>query len=120
MLRTIVVLLFLAAFSAAQTPDSATIHGQVLDQTHAALPGVEIKVKSTLTALERSTTSDGTGRFSLSGLPVGSYVLSAHKQGFADVSREVTLAGGTTADLRLQLNVSGEQTQVVVTGTPGE
>src|SRR5215475_10058938 len=75
MLRPIVVLLVLAVFSAAQTPDSATIRGQVLDQTHAAIPGVEIKVKNTLTAVERNATSDATGRFSLSGLPVGSYTL---------------------------------------------
>src|SRR5262245_22332705 len=120
MLRPIVVLLVLAVFSAAQTPDSATIRGQVLDQTHAAIPDVEIKVKNTLTTVERNATSDANGRFSLSGLPVGSYTLIAHKPGFADVSREFTLAGGTTADLKLQLNVSGEQTQVVVTGTPGE
>ena len=120
MFRATVVLCLLAAFSAAQTPDSATIRGEVLDQSHAAMPGVEIKLKNTLTALERSTTSDTTGKFSVSGLPVGTYTLVAHKQGFIDVSRELTLIGSTTADLKLQLNVSGEQTQIVVTGTAGE
>src|SRR5437764_6564929 len=120
MLRATVLLFVLAAFSVAQTPDSATLRGQILDQSHAAIPAVEINVKSALTALERSTTSDSTGKFSLSGLPVGSYTLTAHKKGFADVSREITLVGGTAADVRLELNVSGEQTQVVVTGIVGE
>src|SRR5690349_9084313 len=106
MLRATAVLCLLAAFSAAQTPDSATIRGEVLDQSHAAMPGVEIKLKNTLTALERSATSDSTGKFALSGLPVGTYTLVGHKEGFTDVSRELTLIGSTTADLKLQLNVS--------------
>jgi Carboxypeptidase regulatory-like domain len=120
MFRATVVLFLLAVFSAAQTPDSATIRGQILDQTNAAISAVEVKVKSALTVLERSTASDSSGRFSLSGLPVGSYTLTAHKPGFADASRELTVVGGTTADLRVQMNVSAEQTQVVVTGTAGE
>src|SRR5215470_14921618 len=120
MLRTSLVLFILAVFSVAQTPDSATIRGKILDQTRAAISGVDVKVKSTSTAFERTATSDSTGTFSLSGLPVGSYTLTVHKQGFGDVSRELTLVGGTTADLKLQMNVSAEQSQVVVTGTPGE
>ena len=62
MLRTTVVLFLLAAFLAAQTPDSATIRGQILDQSHAAIPAVEINVKNALTALERLTQAHGARR----------------------------------------------------------
>lgn len=117
---TVVGLFVLTFISAAQTPDSVSLRGRILGQDLAAVPGVEIKIKNTLTAFERTTTSDSSGAFSLSGLPVGSYALTAHKEGFADLSRELTLMGGTTADLRLQMNVPGIQTQIVVTGAVGE
>ena len=106
----------------AQTPDTATIHGQVVDQTHSAVAGVQITVKNTQTAFERTAQTDGSGNFSLSGLPIaGKYDITASKSGFADVHLEgMTLAGGTTADINLQLNVAGGQTQVTVTGVAGE
>src|SRR5215469_12209216 len=68
----------------------------------------------------RTATSDSSGKFSLPGLSEGSYILTTHKPGFADLSRDLTLTAGTTADLKLELNVSSERTQVVVTGTVGE
>ena len=62
---------------AAQTPDTATIHGQVVDQSHAVVSGVQITVSNTLTGLERKVQTDSSGKFSLEGLPIaGSYPAS--------------------------------------------
>jgi Carboxypeptidase regulatory-like domain/TonB dependent receptor len=111
------------AFSlSAQTPDTATIQGQVVDQSRAGIGGVQVKVKSTLTGLQRTLDTDGFGRFSLSGLPIaGNYDITASKPGFADAQLSgVTLIGGTTADLNLQLNVAAGPTQITVTGVVGE
>jgi Carboxypeptidase regulatory-like domain len=113
------ILLFAAA-SPAQTPDTATLRGQVSDQSHAAVVGVDIRVKDATTAGERNALTDASGRFAISGLPVGTYQVSAHKEGFADVTRQLTLVGGSTADLRLQLSVLQVQEQVIVTGVAGE
>jgi hypothetical protein len=106
----------------AQTPDTATVRGQVLDQSHAAVAGVRLTVRNKLTGLQRTALTDTSGSFSLAGLPVtGEYDMVAEKSGFADASlKDVQLSGGTTADVNLQLNVSGGQTQVIVTGTVGE
>ncbi|MBZ5510067.1 MAG: TonB-dependent receptor [Acidobacteriia bacterium] len=92
----------------------------MLDQSRAAVVGVEVKVKNARTAAERSAVTDASGNFVISGLPVGTYTTTAHKEGFADASRELTLVGGGTADLRLQLSVSQVQEQVIVTGVAGE
>jgi len=118
--RFFLAVLIMSPFLAAQTPDSAIVRGQVWDQSHAVLVGVEVKIVNILNGTTRKATSDSSGRFSLPGLSAGSYVLTMHKQGFADLSRDLTLAGGTTADLKLELSVSSEQTQVLVTGTVGE
>jgi hypothetical protein len=108
--------------SAAQTPDTATILGRVVDQSHAVVPSVQVTATNALTGLKRTATTDANGRFSLSGLPVaGAYEVVATKSGFAAARlADVSLAGGTTAELSLQLNVAGGTTQVTVTGVVGE
>src|SRR3981081_2382722 len=102
----------------AQTPDSATIRGHVVDQTRAGIPGVQVTAKNTQSGLERTTNTDDTGRFSLAGLPIsGKYEVTAKKSNFAEARlNDVTLAGGTTADVNLQLSVAGGEAQVTVTG----
>lgn len=118
--RLLALLIFAAASLRAQTPDAATIRGQVLDQNRAALAGVDVTVTSKPLGAAHTAQTDASGSFVLSGLPIGNYTLLAHRQGFADVSREITLVGGTTADVELQLAVSGVQSEVLVTGTAGE
>src|ERR1019366_1172155 len=97
----------------AQTPDTATIQGQVTDPSRAAVPGVRVAARNQQTGLERTALTDGAGNYSLAGLPVaGSYQIAATRQGFADAQvKDVTLAGGATASIDLQLRVSGGQTQ---------
>ena len=106
----------------AQTPDTATIHGQVVDQSHAAVAGVAVSAKNSVTGLERTAQSDNSGNFTLAGLPIsGTYTVTASKQGFATGTlSDIKLEGGTTAEINLQLNVAGGQSQVTVTGVVGE
>src|SRR5437016_45363 len=110
MQRKFALLIFWLAISlssAAQTPDMARLEGDALDQSRAALPGVEVKLVNRLTSAERGTTTDAAGHFAFSGLPIGAYIITARKQGFSALDRDITLVGGATATVRLQLNVSG-------------
>src|ERR1700678_1055682 len=122
MSRLLLLTCFFSFLLAAQTPDTATLRGQVVDQTHAAVPMVQVTVTNTQTGLKRTVQTDESGNYSIAGLPIGgSYDVVASKQGFADMKAvNVTLAGGTTADVDLQLNAAGGQTQVTVTGAVGE
>src|SRR5579885_2124814 len=106
----------------AQTPDTAAIHGHVTDQTHAALAGVRIVVKNSLGGPDRTAETDGSGDFSVTGLPIsGTYTILAEKAGFAGARiGDLTLAGGVGAEVNLEMNVAGAQTQVTVTGVAGE
>jgi len=116
----LLVVLLASALLVAQTPDTASIRGQILDQTRAAVAGAEVKITNTLIGTERSTRSDASGRFSFSGLPIGPYSLTVHKEKFGDLNSKITLIGGTDANVTLQLNVSNVETEIVVTGTAGE
>lgn len=119
-LSAILTLLLCSLSFMAQTPDAASVRGQVLDQTHAAVIGAEVKVKNAVLGIERAARTDASGQFSFTGLPVGVYSLTVHKDKFAGLSRDLTLVGGTAADLQLQLSVSEVQTEITVTGIAGE
>jgi hypothetical protein len=111
----------MAMLAAGQTPDTAAIHGHVTDQTHSGIAAVAITVTNAVTGLERKTQSDSGGNFWLAGFPVGRYQIAAERSGF--VARRIeslVLEGGTTAEVTLELSVSGMETQVVVTGSAGE
>jgi carboxypeptidase family protein len=121
-LPVVFVLYVFARTLDAQTPDTATVHGRVLDQSDASVPDVQVVLKNTQTGLERRARTDAAGNFSIEGLPVaGAYDLTARKSGFADAQlKQVMLQGGATADLNVQLNIASGQSQVVVTGVVGE
>ena len=102
----------------AQTPDTATLQGTVLDATQSAVPGTHIVLTNELTGFVRQTISDGVGRFSVSGLPVaGQYSVNATKDGFAAaIENHISVAGGSSATLRLTLRVAGETSTISVKG----
>ena len=115
------ILLLSCIGAAAQTPDTATIRGNVEDASHAALPGVQIHLVNGLTGFNRVVTSNSQGAFVVVGLPIaGEYDVTGVKSGFAETTSHVTLAGGSTVTLVLQLGVAGNRTQVTVTGDAGE
>src|SRR5215472_13098438 len=61
---------------------TAEIRGTVTDTSGSVLPGVAITLTNEGTGLQRTTVSDGGGRFNFPSLPVGSYGLNAKLQGF--------------------------------------
>jgi hypothetical protein len=109
-------------YMAAQTPDTATLSGMVQDSTHAAIPNAAVSVTNQLTSLHRITQTNGSGQFSLTGLPVaGTYDVQSLKEGFAPADlKNITLAGGSTANLAITLSVSPANTSVTIEGTAND
>jgi hypothetical protein len=120
--RTIVLFGLLSTALLGQTPDTAGIHGHIVDQSRAAVPGVAVTVGSTLTSLKRVAQTDVQGDFTIGALPVGaSYNITTAKEGFAPASLTgVTLESGVTAEIDLELNVASGSTQITVTGVADE
>jgi len=117
-----IAVLVLTYSLAAQTPDTAIVRGQVLDQSHAAVSGVEITLINGQTGLKRAATSDATGQFVMTGIPVsGEYDITARKSGFSNASlADIRLVSGGTANFNFVLKAGAENTEITVTGTAGE
>lgn len=117
-----ILLVTTSVFLLAQTPDTATMHGQVVDQTQAAVSGAAVIVTNTLTGAQRRATTNPDGRFVLASLPVaGNYEVTVHKEGFAAATlSKISLVSGTAADITIHLAISGMQTKITLTGTVGE
>src|SRR2546430_14257666 len=79
---TVAALLLFCAGVQAQESASGGIAGQVLDSTHAAVPGVTVTVINAGTNAQRVATTDPQGRFTAPNLPSATYVIRVELSGF--------------------------------------
>ncbi len=121
MLRRAVLLIVLAVFTFAFSPLSAaaqvgaaSLIGQVIDETGAAVPGVLITVRRSSTASDWRIESSSEGAFSISELAAGDYEITAMSAGFAVAVQRVSLRPGEVRRIPLQLRVGGLTEDVVV------
>jgi hypothetical protein len=89
------------------------ISGTAMDQTGAALPGIEITATQTDTGFKRTAISDETGSYLLTQLPVGPYRLEAAKPGFRTyVQTGIVLQVGANPTIPIVLEV-GEVAETI-------
>ncbi|WP_419805050.1 carboxypeptidase regulatory-like domain-containing protein [Terriglobus sp.] len=89
------------------------ISGTVTDATGAAIPNATVTLTNTGKQLTRTVTTDGSGNYTATTLPLGTYTVSATSQGFNTAQQqnvEVTADAKVTSNLSLPV---GESTQVV-------
>ena len=112
----------LAATLAAQTPDTATIRGHILDQSRAPVAGAAVTLTRGGAPILRTTRSDSQGNFTITTLPVdGAYTVVATKEGFGPARLAgINLEGGAAADINIQLDVASRSARITVTGVVGE
>ncbi len=95
--------------------DSGRVSGRVTDSRDGSpLAGAAVSVEGT----RLTTSTDGEGRYSFSGLPPGVHTVRARYIGFTPARREVTVLPGEDVTLDIALERSAQELeQVVVTGT---
>src|SRR5580704_5546645 len=102
--QTLVVCIGL--FPAPAQVSTADIVGTVLDPTGAVLTGVKVTATNSATGFARAATSNDSGSFLISLLPIGNYSVKAETNGFKVSSiPEVTLAEGDRLRLDLHMEV---------------
>ena len=114
--RTMAWVVFLSSVAFGQV-DTATITGIITDPTGAAIVGAGVQATNQATGLDQQTSSNETGNYVVTALPIGNYDIEVRSDGFQTVRRRnVTLNAGT----RMKIDVSmqlGQVTEVIeVTG----
>ena len=105
--------LFAPGVAAAQDPESMS--GTVRDVTGLVLPGVTVEARDAA-GIGQVTFTDGTGRFTFSGLASGTYEVTFTLRGFDAPAQVVEVVAGATATVDAQM-VLGLEEQVVVVGS---
>jgi hypothetical protein len=122
------VLLITATLASAQAVSTAQINGTIRDASGGALPGVTITAAQTATGLKRETTTDESGAYVLTNLPVGPYYVDASLQGFRTgrlTGLVLEVSANPTVNLTLELGQVEETVSVqgnasmVETRSPG-
>src|SRR4030095_13530902 len=110
---------FIAAPVVAQSPNTATIVVNVVDQNGAGVTQARVSGVNTSTGELRETVSGNDGSATIPALSItGAYTVSVSKDGFGDEERkDITLRSSETATLKVTLLVGAEKAEVTVYGT---
>ena len=84
--RTILLALILSTGIALAQTSTASLFGIARDSSGAVIPGAAATATNTGTTFTRTATTDGTGAYLITNLPVGAYTLTVEKAGFANLS----------------------------------
>ncbi len=104
---------------AASSPGTGpgSIGGTVTDSTGAAMVGATVNVTNAAGASQNAIT-DAQGKYSVQGLPAGSYSVTVTVRGFKPFKADfVTVAAGQQVPLDAGLEPAGEKTEVNVEGS---
>lgn len=114
MIRVLAIAAILAGAAMAQV-SSATLSGEVRDESGALVSGAALTVSNDATGFARNTTSSVTGTYRFSDLQPGRYTLTATKAGFRTTATNgIVVEVDQRANANLELKVGAERDSVSV------
>jgi hypothetical protein len=115
-----VLLLLSVATLGAQTGNAGTIHGTVTDPSGAVIPNATVHLVNTVSGLDRTATSDGTGNFEFPNIPFNPYEISASAPGFSAKAQRVEIRSAVGATVKFILPVAAANQSITVESTGGD
>lgn len=94
-----------------QTVNSASVSGRVTDPSGALMPGARVVARQLETNLTSTAVTDAEGWFRFPYLKLGPYEIKVHHEGFADVSRPITVSVGSAFDITVTLSIESAQSR---------
>src|ERR1700733_10274621 len=108
------VVLFAASMSQGQI-GTTSLHGNVLDKSHAAIGGAKVTLLDPAKGIQLETSTSPTGEFEFVALPPATYTIIVEKDGFHRYEQTaVQLLVNVPTSLNLMLQVGSVATQVEV------
>ena len=119
-LTALTALLLLISNLPVSAQSTATVQGAVTDESGAFVANAKVVARNTATGIERTTETDSTGNYLIASLPVGTYRLEIHAQGFQSaIVNDLVLEVGKTTAQNFQLKVGGVTQEVSITADAG-
>jgi len=106
---------FMLAGACLAQDNTATVAGQVTDASGAGIAGAKVTAHNTQTGLDRSVTTNESANYSLPLLPIGTYEVSATKEGFKHVvetSIVLQVDQHARVDFKLPIGAATDSVQV--------
>ena len=103
----------------AQSGNSSTVNGTVMDSSGAVVPGATVKVENPVSHFTRSATSDDAGKFSIPNVPLNNYHVTTTATGFATQAQDVELRSAVPATLKITLPVASSSEDITVEAAAG-
>jgi hemoglobin/transferrin/lactoferrin receptor protein len=97
----------------------SNVSGVVLDSSGAAISDASVSLRSARQVTVGNAKTDSQGRFTLSDIAAGQYLLVITSRGFADHQQAITVGPGTAENVEVKLNPSLVTEEVTVTTHPG-
>jgi hypothetical protein len=102
---------------------TARITGTITDSTGAVIPGVQVTVTNTATQISREATTDHDGFYQVLALPIGSYKVTATRDGFRTVESteyKLLINQALRVDFKMQVGTATEKIEVGAEAAPVE
>lgn len=109
-----------APAAAAQTGNSGTIRGQVLDPSGAAIAGATVEIQNPVSGYTRSMSTEAQGNFEFDNIPLNPYHLSVTAPRFQSAVQDVDVRSTVPVEVKMSLKIGTEATQVNVTAEAGD
>jgi hypothetical protein len=109
-----------AAVVHAQTSNSSTISGSVLDPSGASVANAAVTIHDPVSGYERSTTTDNSGNFSFPNVPFNPYHMTVTARGFSPYAQDVDVRSAVPLSLSISMKLAGNATTVTVQGEAGD
>src|SRR5271166_5589158 len=102
---------------------TARITGTITDSTGAVIPGVQVTVTNTATQTARQATTDHDGGYQVLALPIGTYKVTATRDGFRTVvstEYKLLINQALRVDFKMQVGTASEKVEVGAEAAPVE
>jgi hypothetical protein len=117
----IAIFIFLARAMWAQSAgNSGSINGTVVDPTGAVGAQATVEIRNPVSGLDRTTTTDASGKFAFTNIPFNPYHLTVTAAGFTSAAEDVEPRSAVPVSIVVKLKVSSSTEQVTVEAEGGD
>jgi hypothetical protein len=106
-----------APIAHAQSGNSTSITGTVLDPSGAVVVNAAVEVRNPVSGYSRSAVTDAAGKFTITNVPFNPYHVTVTGQGFAPHAQDVDVKSSVPINLSINLKVTGSSEVVTVEST---